>query len=89
MSAETLRYRTHLDVSAADAFRWHARPGALERLTPPWESVQVLERTGDRITDGTRVTLGIRLGPLRWRCPGTAGQPAKGPGERLSHWILR
>jgi ligand-binding SRPBCC domain-containing protein len=67
MSAETLSYRTHLDVSAAEAFRWHARPGALERLTPPWEPVQVLERTGNSITDGSRVTLGIRLGLLRWR----------------------
>ena len=47
--------------------RWHTRPGALERLTPPWEPMQVLERTGDGITDGARVTLGIRLGPLRWR----------------------
>jgi uncharacterized protein (TIGR01777 family) len=67
MSAATVSYRTHLAVSAADAFRWHARPGALERLTPPWELVQVLERTGDGITDGARVTLRIRLGPLRWR----------------------
>jgi uncharacterized protein (TIGR01777 family) len=67
MSAATVSYRTPLAVSAAEAFRWHARPGALERLTPPWEPVQVLEHTGDGISDGTRVTLGIRLGPLRWR----------------------
>lgn len=67
MNAETLSYRSHLAVPAADVFRWHAQPGALERLTPPWESVQVLERTGDGMTDGTRVTLGIRLGPLRCR----------------------
>ena len=66
MSANTVSYRTHLAVSAAEAFRWHARLGALERLTPPWEPVQVLERTGDGITDGARVTLAIRLGPLRW-----------------------
>lgn len=67
MSATTVRYRTPLAVSVADAFRWPARPGALERLTPPWEPVQVLERTGDGIADGTRVTLGIRVGPLHWR----------------------
>jgi uncharacterized protein (TIGR01777 family) len=67
MSADTFSYRSHLAVSAADAFRWHARAGALERLTPPWEPVQVLERSGDGITNGTRVTLGIRLGPLRCR----------------------
>jgi hypothetical protein len=67
MSAATYVHRTRLEVPVAEAFRWHARPGALERLTPPWEAVQVLERTGQGITDGARVTLGIRLGPLRQR----------------------
>jgi ligand-binding SRPBCC domain-containing protein len=67
MSATTVSYRTPLAVSAAEAFRRHARPGALERLAPPWEPVQVLERTGNGISDGARVTLGIRVGLLRWR----------------------
>jgi uncharacterized protein (TIGR01777 family) len=58
---------TSLPAPVAEAFRWHARPGALERLTPPWEPIEVLERTGHGLTDGTRVTLGIRLGPLHWR----------------------
>ena len=66
MSATTVSYRTPLAVSAAEAFRRHARPGALERLAPPWEPVQVLERTGNGISDGARVTLGIRVGLLRW-----------------------
>ncbi len=66
MSAECFVRRTHLPVSAAEVFRWHARPGALERLTPPWEAVTVLERTGD-ITNGSRVTLEVRLGPWRQR----------------------
>lgn len=55
---------------------YHDRPGALTRLTPPWERVRV-ERIeiggsagGDSaLTDGTRVTLGVRVAPgvrLRW-----------------------
>jgi ligand-binding SRPBCC domain-containing protein len=42
------------------------RARALERLTPPWEAVEILERTGG-ITNGSRVTMRLRLGPCRWR----------------------
>jgi uncharacterized protein (TIGR01777 family) len=67
MASKNFRRRTRLEVPATELFRWHARPGAFERLTPPWAPVEVLERRGDGITDGSRVTLGIRLGPLRLR----------------------
>lgn len=59
--------RSQMPVPAADLFSWHAREGALERLTPPWDSVQVLERTGDGIHVGARVTLELRMGPLPQR----------------------
>lgn len=54
-------------VSAEDAFAWHDRPGALERLIPPWERVDVVERSGS-IADGATVVVRIRQGPLalRW-----------------------
>jgi len=42
------------------------RPGAFERLTPPWEQVRVLERSGD-IADGARVVLGMGRPPLQVR----------------------
>ncbi len=58
-------HSTDLPVSATEAYAWHARPGALERLTPPWEPVRVLERTGG-LGDG-RVVLEIPVGPLRQR----------------------
>ena len=35
--------QSRLPVSAEEAFAWHARPGALERLAPPWERLDVLE----------------------------------------------
>lgn len=58
---------THLDVPAETAFAWHERPGAFERLAPPWEAVRVLARRGT-IRDGDRLVLGLKLGPLsvRW-----------------------
>lgn len=52
-----------LPVSAAEAFAWHERPGALERLIPPWERIRVEERSGG-IRDGGRVVLRQQVGPL-------------------------
>ncbi len=58
--------RTHIDAPAADVFDWHAQPGAIERLTPAWEPVKVIERTGG-IENGSRAVLGLRMGPLQLR----------------------
>jgi ligand-binding SRPBCC domain-containing protein len=60
-------YRTRIRAPAADAFRWHTREGAFRRLTPPWERVRVISRSGG-IRDGAEVTLETRVGPLalRW-----------------------
>jgi uncharacterized protein len=58
--------RTRIDAPAEAVFAWHARPGALERLVPPWERVVVEERTGG-IDDGARVVLRVGAGRLRLR----------------------
>lgn len=63
---ETFLRRVELPVPAAEALAWHARPGALERLTPPWESVRVESREGG-LGPGGRVVLAARLGPLEQR----------------------
>jgi uncharacterized protein (TIGR01777 family) len=44
---------------------WHRRPGALHRLTPPWQRVEVLRHEG--VHDGARAELRIASGPLRFR----------------------
>jgi uncharacterized protein (TIGR01777 family) len=62
-------YSTELpDYDPLTVFEWHERPGALERLTPPWGAFDVLERSGG-IHDGGEVTLRVRRGPasFRWR----------------------
>jgi hypothetical protein len=41
-------YRTRLDAPAEEVIRWLERPGAFERLRPPWEEVRVLSPAGDR-----------------------------------------
>lgn len=52
-----------LPVSAAEAFAWHARPGAFERLCPPWERIEVLARRGG-IEDGAWLMLEQWIGPV-------------------------
>ena len=60
--------RSVFPVSVEELFDWHARPGALQRLTPPWEDVKVLASTGG-IQVGAQIDLAMRIGPLpvRWR----------------------
>ncbi|HSG47393.1 MAG TPA: SRPBCC family protein, partial [Longimicrobiales bacterium] len=60
-------YRTELPGHPVDdVFAWHERPGALERLTPPWGDVEVVHKEGG-IRDGARVVLDIRHGPASFR----------------------
>ncbi len=58
---------SRIDASPEAVFAFHEAPGALERLTPPWEHVRVVEG-GDSIRPGSRVVLETRIGPLpvRW-----------------------
>lgn len=58
---------TDLPVPAERAFEWHTRPGAFERLVPPWWHVRLIERHGD-IHDGDRMVMALRLGRIekRW-----------------------
>ena len=85
---------TALPHSAERAFAWHERPGALDRLLPPQERVETLDRTGT-IRDGDRVTLRVRVGPFsaRWTLqhegyrPGEAfeDRQLEGPGRSWHH----
>ncbi len=62
-----LEFRTELPVPASEAFRWHARPGAFLRLSPPWGRVEVQEASGG-IEDGARLVMRVGTPPLsvRW-----------------------
>ncbi|HEX5042938.1 MAG TPA: TIGR01777 family oxidoreductase [Candidatus Polarisedimenticolaceae bacterium] len=58
--------RSSLPVSRETAFAWHTRPGALERLVPPWQRVEVLQ--AEPLAEGSRTVLRLHVGPLhrRW-----------------------
>ena len=60
---ETFVRRTRIAAPAEKVFRWHARPGAFERLNPPWEPVEIVARHGG-VENGAVVVLRMSLGPL-------------------------
>ena len=86
--------RSQLPYSVDDVFAWHLRPGALERLTPPWARTDVLARQGG-VADGGRVLLGLHQGPftLRWEARHTdvidgrqfVDEQVRGPFHRWVH----
>src|SRR5277367_3312528 len=63
---EKLQFRSLIPASVEEVFAWHERPGAFERLSPPWVRVEVLERSGN-IRDG-HVELRISQGPVSAKC---------------------
>ncbi len=56
------RHRSHLPFPSDEVFAWHMRPGAFERLVPPWIQVRVLKREGG-IDDGGSLLLSVKQGP--------------------------
>ncbi len=71
--------RTEIPTTTAALFDWHSRPGAFERLTPPWERVR-LTSPHPGITPGSRVTLDIAVGPVhqRWVARHESVDPGRG-----------
>ena len=84
---------TTLPVSTEQAFAYHERRGALERLIPPWKNVTV-ESSDGSLKPGSNVILRMKEGPLslRWVAEHTQYEPPhlfadvqrSGP---FSHWL--
>ncbi len=60
--------RSKIEAPIAELFRWHARPGAIERLSPPWDPLQIISSSGG-IEEGAEVRLRLKMGPVpyHWR----------------------
>ncbi len=86
-------WTSELPAPAGAVYEWHTRPGALERLLPPWERARLLESSGD--LHAGRVVLELSLGPIRRRwvaeqfdgTPGLefADRQVEGPFARWVH----
>ena len=55
--------RSRIPAPVEETFKWHSRPGALERLVPPWDPLKVIERTGG-IQKGGQAILKMKAGPV-------------------------
>jgi hypothetical protein len=67
-----LRYSSVVDAPVTEVFAWHERPGALGRLVPPWQPLEVVEEASS-LRDGKAV---LRMpGGLRWVAQHSACDP--------------
>lgn len=57
--------RSPIAAPAQALYDWHMRPGAFERLVPPWQKVRLLDQTGPAHEEGTRLFLSVPVGPFR------------------------
>jgi uncharacterized protein len=95
LMSELFTYRSRVPASAEAVYRFHLESGALERLTPPWERVRILSRTGNIDSPGSHVTLRVSVGPFSqdWISEHTACEPGRffrdvmvsGPFPRWEH----
>lgn len=93
--AQSFVRRSRIAAPAAEVFAWHERADAFELLTPPWERVELLERTGGIDEIGSRLFLRVGRPPLalRWVAEHTHYEPGrmfrdvqvKGPFARWEH----
>ncbi len=60
------RKRLILDVPVETLYQWHARPGAFQRLTPPWEPVTLVGESGSGIDAHKWMKLRMGALPLYW-----------------------
>jgi uncharacterized protein len=58
-----IEHESVVDHPLDDVWAWHARPGAMRRLVPPWQPMKVLAEA-ESLADG-RAVLGLP-GGLRW-----------------------
>lgn len=74
------RCRSTVEAPAAALADWHFRPGALDRLLPPWQDVRVEQDAGAMRT-GAETVLSVPLGPIRKRWHARIEEAV--PGERF------
>lgn len=84
----TFLARSRIPAPPEGVRAWHERPGALERLTPPWDRVEV-EQAPAALADGARAVM--RVGGFRWVAEhhaipdGFRDEQVEGPFRRFVH----
>lgn len=94
MALEIIRIASDLPVPVSEVWTWHQRAGALGRLLPPWEPLELLRREGC-VEEGARTTVRVGVGPfgVEWTSEHLAPDPphaftdfqVEGPFARWQH----
>ena len=92
--SQVFEARGELPHPASEVFAWHAREGAFQRLTPPWDPIEVVSKQGEGIHEGVRLVIRMRLGPVsvKWSArhtryvPGSLFQDMQESGP-FSKWV--
>lgn len=63
MQDKIFEQESHYDCLPHELYNWHTRPGALERLLPPWENTTIIKSSGG-IEPGAEVDLKMKVGPF-------------------------
>ncbi len=71
----SFEHSSSIDGDRQDLFQYHANPGALNRLIPPWENIAI-ERRSDSLVVGSEVVIRNSLFgvPVRWHARHTGLQ---------------
>ena len=91
--SERFVLESEMPVSAEELFAWHERPGAFERLNPPFEPVRIIERD-QGLHVGARTEIEVKVGPVPMRliAEHTAYEPGvmfrdEQKGGPFSKWV--
>ncbi len=68
MKNHLFTHRSTIEVPVDALFDWHAREGAIQRLTPPWAPMKLVSRKGRGIDEGVEVAFDMKIMgfPCRW-----------------------
>lgn len=64
MDPVVVRLRTKFEFPSEEVFHWHLSPGAIYRMIPPWEKVEVVSHGGNPSQVGSTVVLNAKIGPF-------------------------
>lgn len=58
---------SRIDATPQTLYDWHMQPDAFEKLVPPWQKVEVMERP-ERLEEGAVLVMKVYAGPfgVRW-----------------------
>jgi uncharacterized protein (TIGR01777 family) len=68
MTYNVFSKKTEISVPVETLFAWHARNGAILRLTPPWAPMKMIARSGNGIEKGAKVIFKLKIFkiPMTW-----------------------